>query len=151
VTPGELVFDLGAGLGALTGPLAASGAHVVAVERDPSYVRVLRRRCAGVSIVHADLRSVPLPRRDFRIVANIPFATTTALLRRLADWRWLVRADLVVEYGAARRFVGVPRDAWGRRLAARYDIRIGRRLAPECFTPTPSVDAVVLVMRRSGP
>jgi len=150
VAPGELVFDLGAGVGALTRPLVASGAHVVAVERDPSYVAALRRRCADVSIVDADIRSVPLPRRDFRIVANIPFATTTALLRRLADWRWLVRADIVVEYGAARRFTGPPRDAWAQRLASRYDIRLGRRLPPESFAPAPSVGAVVLVLRRSG-
>jgi 23S rRNA (adenine-N6)-dimethyltransferase len=148
ISRGELVFDLGAGVGALTRPLAACGAHVVAVERNVEYVEALRRRCAGVSVVCGDLRTIPLPRRDFRILANIPFATTSALLRRLADWRWLVRADLVVERGAARRFAGTPRDAWAWRLADRYDIRVGRHLAPGCFAPPPPVDAAVLVLRR---
>ena len=32
VRPGELVLDIGAGHGALTAPLLAAGAHVVAVE-----------------------------------------------------------------------------------------------------------------------
>ncbi len=36
VGPGDLVFDLGAGFGALTGPLAATGAKVIAVEIDPA-------------------------------------------------------------------------------------------------------------------
>ena len=41
--PGELVFDLGAGYGAITTALAASGARVIAVERDQ------RRQLAGRS------------------------------------------------------------------------------------------------------
>ncbi|MDT5037767.1 MAG: rRNA (adenine-N6)-dimethyltransferase, partial [Micromonosporaceae bacterium] len=77
VGPHDLVLDLGAGLGALTAPLAATGARVIAVERDLSYVRRLTARFAdwpGVRVVSADLLAVPLPRRPFRVVANIPFA-----------------------------------------------------------------------------
>jgi len=48
---------------------------------------------------------VALPRRDFHVVANIPFATTQALLRRLLDppRPALKSALLVVEAGAAPR------------------------------------------------
>ena len=85
--PGRLVLDLGAGHGAITTVLAASGARVIAVERDPQAVRGLRRRLARspqVSVVAADLREIPLPRRQFLVVANIPFSVSTALLRKLA-------------------------------------------------------------------
>lgn len=147
--PGDLVLDLGAGLGALTGPLAATGARVVAVEREESYVRSLRRRFATtptVSVVTGDLLAVPLPRRDFHVVANIPFATTAALLRRLLDpaGTRLASAHLVVEWGAARRLVSRPAPWW----SARYELRAVRRLRRDAFVPPPTVDAEVLAIRR---
>jgi 23S rRNA (adenine-N6)-dimethyltransferase len=151
VEPSDLVFDLGAGLGALTAPLAASGARVVAVERHIGYVQSLTRRFAGepgVRVVHGDLLTVPLPRRPFRVVANIPFATTGALLHRLLDPGGppLARADLVVEYGVARRLAGPPRDAAARWRQARYGVRIARRLPRACFTPPPRVDAALVTL-----
>jgi 23S rRNA (adenine-N6)-dimethyltransferase len=153
VGPGDLVFDLGAGLGALTAPLAATGARVVAVERNRGYARSLTRRFASagnVTVVEADLREVPLPGRPFRVVANIPFATTSVLLGRLMDRNAsrLARADLVVEYGAAKRLTGPPRDARTRWWAARYDLRVVRRVPARCFRPVPGVDAAVLVIER---
>jgi hypothetical protein len=44
---GDLVFDLGAGYGAITTALAASGARVIAVERDQRLAGRLRRRFDG--------------------------------------------------------------------------------------------------------
>lgn len=83
---GDLVLDLGAGYGAITSALAQAGARVIAVERDPGLAGRLRRRFGehpGVRVVEADLRAIPLPRREFLVVANPPFSATTALLRRL--------------------------------------------------------------------
>jgi 23S rRNA (adenine-N6)-dimethyltransferase len=145
VGAGDLVLDLGAGRGALTAPLAATGARVVAVEINPGYAESLRRSFAGtpnVSVVAGDLRRIPLPQRDFRVVANIPFDTTTELLRRLLDpiESRLVRADLVVQYDAVRR-----PDPW---WSARYDFRRVRWIPAAAFRPPPSVDAAVLVIER---
>jgi 23S rRNA (adenine-N6)-dimethyltransferase len=152
VGPDDLVFDLGAGLGALTAPLAATGARVIAVERHIGYARSLTRRFdgqPGVRVVPGDLLTVPLPRRPFRVVANIPFATTAALLRRLLDPGGppLAGADLVVEYGVARRLTGPPRDAEARWRSARYGLRVARRLPPGCFSPPPRVDAALVTLR----
>lgn len=150
--PGDLVLDLGAGDGAITAPLAAAGARVVAVERDDRLVRLLERRFAGdlVTVVHGDLRRVPLPRRPFQVVASIPFAVSAALLHRLLDdpRTALAGADLLVEWGLARRLTGSrPRDLNTAWWAARFDLRLERRIPAGCFRSPPRVDAAHLAIR----
>jgi 23S rRNA (adenine-N6)-dimethyltransferase len=154
---GDLVFDLGAGYGALTGPLARTGAKVIAIELDRALAGRLRRRFADqpdVTIVEADLRRVPLPRRPFHVVASPPFALTTLLCRRLLGDPLirLTGAELVLEWGAA---VGLatPRaaDAEARRWAARYDIVLVRRVPAACFSPAPPRDAAYLTIRPRQP
>jgi 23S rRNA (adenine-N6)-dimethyltransferase len=151
--PGQLVLDLGAGHGAVTMALAASGARVIAVERDPRAVARLRRRlgsCPQVSVVAGDVRGIPLPRRDFLVVASIPFAVTTLLLRRLAgDPAVPLRgAELVTGWGAARRFTSaVPPTAELAWWAARYRMRLVRRVTAQSFSPPPRVAAAHLSIR----
>jgi 23S rRNA (adenine-N6)-dimethyltransferase len=51
IRPGELVFDLGAGTGALTGHLVQAGARVVAVELHPGRAATLRRRFPDITVL----------------------------------------------------------------------------------------------------
>jgi len=152
VGPGDLVLDLGAGDGAITVPLAAAGARVIAIERDARLTcRLERRFTAGqVTVVHGDARQVPLPRRPYRVVASIPFAITAALLRRLLDdpLSALAGADLLVEWGMARRLAAArPRDLATAWWVARFDLRLQRRVPAACFRPPPLVDAAHLSVR----
>ncbi|HET7018416.1 MAG TPA: rRNA adenine N-6-methyltransferase family protein [Streptosporangiaceae bacterium] len=151
VGPGDLVFDLGAGFGALTGPLGATGAKVIAVELDPGLAGRLRRRFAAeadsqVSVVEADLRCIPLPRRPFYVVANPPFALTTWLCRRLLGDPAvrLAGAELLLEWGAAK---GLAQGELGARWAARYEITLVRRVPAASFSPPPAAAAAHVSIR----
>jgi 23S rRNA (adenine-N6)-dimethyltransferase len=156
--PGDLVIDLGAGYGALTAPLAGTGARVIAVELDPALAGRLRRRFAAeplVSVVEADLRRIPLPRRRFHVVASPPFSLTTWLCRRLLADRAikLASADLVLGWGAAVWLAHPrPRDRDATAWAARYEIALIRRVPAACFSPAPATDAAYVQIRpRRGP
>ncbi|HEX2374654.1 MAG TPA: rRNA adenine dimethyltransferase family protein [Actinomycetota bacterium] len=157
VGAGDLVVEIGAGTGVLTEALARRAGRVVAVECDPRLAERARARLGGfgnVRVVTADALALPVPRRPFRVVANLPFGSTAVILRRLlGDPRTrLERADLVLQEQAARRYAarrpGTPeRIAWG----AWYELATGRRLGPSCFRPPPRVGASVLVARRRRP
>ncbi len=155
---GRLVFDFGAGSGAITAGLVTTGARVIAVERDPKLAARLRRRFGEqpqVHVVEADLRTVPLPRRDFLVVASPPFSLTTALCRRLLTdpAMSLAGAELIVQREAARWLASPrPRDAETAWWGARYQIHLTCVVSPASFTPPPRVAAAWLSVRpRSVP
>lgn len=158
VTPGSFVLDLGAGGGMLTGALVASGARVRAVELDPAALRQLRSRFAGdqrVEVIAADATTVRLPAEPFAVVANLPFAAGTAILRRLLGDPGvpLSRLDAIVEWGlAAKRTAVWPSTLLGCVWGAWYELELVRRVPRACFAPPPSVDAAVLrATRRERP
>jgi 23S rRNA (adenine-N6)-dimethyltransferase len=151
----EFVLDLGAGGGRLTAELARVARHVVAVELDSRWAASLRGRWANVEVVEGDAASVELPREPFRVVANLPFDRTTAILRHLLDDPFvpLSRADVIVEWGVAvKRSLPWPSTLNDVLWGAWYASRLERRLLRRAFEPPPSVDAGVLVLdRRSQP
>ena len=149
------MLDIGAGTGRLTRELARAGARVEAIELDPLHAEALRRTLAAPNlvVVEGDAAIVRLPREPFRVVANLPFGRTTAILRRLLDPRVpLTRADVVVEWDVARkRSACWPSTVLGVCWGAWFDVAVVRRLPRGCFEPPPSVDAALLRITRRRP
>jgi 23S rRNA (adenine-N6)-dimethyltransferase len=146
---GDLVLDVGAGLGALTAPLVDAGARVIAVEAHPARAAELRGRFGRrVTVVVADAADLRLPRHPFHVVADPPFAVTSALLRRLVDpGSRLLGAHLVLQEAAARRWAGPDAPAAARWHRA-FTPSLGQQVPRTAFRPPPTVGARVLVLRR---
>ena len=143
VRPGELVLDIGAGTGALTGYLVRAGARVVAVELHPGRAALLRQRFPQITVVQADAVNLRLPGRPFRVVASPPYGITADLLDLLlAAGTRLVRADLVLQRAVVRKY------ADHRRAARAHRMSTGLVVPRHAFRPPPRVDSAVLVVRR---
>jgi 23S rRNA (adenine-N6)-dimethyltransferase len=156
IEPGDLVVDIGAGRGALTGPLLQVGARVIAIERDPGLVAQLRERFDDrVRVVAADARRWEGPDEPFAVVANLPFASAAAILQSLLDdpHAPLLRAYVIVQWElAAKRAAVWPSTLRGVYWGAWWEFRAVRRLAPVAFVPPPSVASAVLsIDRRDEP
>jgi 23S rRNA (adenine-N6)-dimethyltransferase len=142
VRAGDLVVDLGAGHGALTSALLDAGARVVAVELHPTRVATLRERFAAapVTVVQADVATVRLPRRPFRVVANPPWALAESVRAHLLRAPALVRADLVLPRWLVHRWAG---------RSARIDV--GASLRAEAFQPPAPTGSAVAVLHGRVP
>ena len=109
------------------------------------------RKQSNVRVIEGDTLRVPLPEQPFRVVANIPFGRTMAILRLLLDDPGvpLQHGDLIVEWGVAcKRAACWPSTMLNVCWGAMYEFGIARRLPAACFEPMPRVDAAVLRVHR---
>ena len=110
----------------------ARGARVIAVELHPRRAALLREQFAkdDVIVVRTDASDLRLPRRPFHVVANPPFAITTALIRRLTSPQSrLVTATLVLpEYAVAR---------WTKHPPRRFHTAHAGAVPRHAFHPCP--------------
>lgn len=156
-------LEIGPGLGALTGPLAASGAPVVAVEIDRGLCAHLREEFSGtaVEIVEADFLAVSGDewRRRFpdggTVVGNLPYAISSpAILRLIELRRRFPRAVLMLQQEMVERLCAPPGGKEYGILSvylsvlaeARREFAVRRR----CFHPAPAVDSAVMTIRFFG-
>jgi cyclopropane-fatty-acyl-phospholipid synthase len=91
VTDGMSILDLGAGWGALTCYLAERfpNARIVAVTRSRAQADFIRTRARGVTVLHADMRTVALNARFDRVFAIEAIEhvhNPSALLARINGW-----------------------------------------------------------------
>jgi 23S rRNA (adenine-N6)-dimethyltransferase len=156
IGPDDLVYDIGAGAGALTAALADRCRAVVAVEQDPQFAAVLRARFAGaakVTIIEGDFLQRPPTSGRYKVFASIPFDRTTAIVTRLTTGQCPTEdAYLVMQAEAAARLLGQPRETlFAVLLKPWFEPTVFHRFRRTDFAPAPRVDVVMLRLRKRGP
>ncbi|MGE5246733.1 MAG: 16S rRNA (adenine(1518)-N(6)/adenine(1519)-N(6))-dimethyltransferase RsmA [Verrucomicrobiota bacterium] len=156
-------LEIGPGLGALTGPLAASGAPVVAVEVDRGLCAHLRAEFPGsaVEIVEADFLAVPAEAWRTRfpkggtVVGNLPYAISSPAILRLMELRGLFpRAVLMLQREMVERLCAPPGGKEYGVLSVYLSVLAEARqefvVRRSCFYPAPEVDSAVMSVRFVG-
>src|SRR5436309_11709430 len=82
----DVVYEIGAGKGMITEQLALRCKQVVAIEKDARLSALLLEKFAdrpNVTIHEGDFLHYRLPRKPYKVFANIPFNITTAIVTKL--------------------------------------------------------------------
>jgi len=154
LTPADTVLEIGPGLGTLTGLLAGQAGRVVAVELDDRLAAVLAERLVGLTNVEirpgnilriSDLASLMGP--SYKVVANLPYYITSAVLRHLLERRDQPSLLVVtVQREVAERIVATPPDMSLLAVSVQFygRPRIVARIPAGAFYPPPKVDSAVV-------
>ena len=163
----DRVLEIGAGLGALTIPLAERANRVIAVERDPQLVGLLKTELRAadvdnVDILVGDILSMNLSKMAralggrITVAGNLPYNISSQVLIRLVKARRFVdRAVLMFQKELADRILSPPgRKTYGRlTVMVNYcaEVRKLHDLKSTAFFPRPKIDSSVIEIRFRPP
>ena len=158
--PHETVLEIGPGTGALTAALVASGSRVVAIEFDNKLIPFLLERFGSLDnfkLVQADALTADycaeiLPARAARLVANLPYNISTAILQRLIEQRsCLAEMVLMLQREVVERILAPPgsseRGFLSVLVEAYCEIEKLFDVAPGSFRPPPKVWSSVIRLK----
>lgn len=179
--PGDVFLEIGPGKGALTLPLAESGAPILAVEIDRDLVAALAPQVPrNVTVMTGDVLTTDVlavlsgleptrppqspstasgPARRFRVVGNLPYNITSPILTRLIEWHrregLFDDAILMMQREVADRLVAKPgRKAYGVltiMLSVHAKITRLLDLPAGAFKPAPKVRSSVVRLEFGPP
>jgi 16S rRNA (adenine1518-N6/adenine1519-N6)-dimethyltransferase len=162
LSPGDIVIEIGPGLGILTQGLAKQGAKVIAVELDAKLVALLRKRLAtfpDVKIVHADILKITTQQllkdnlaaselaKGYKVIANLPYYITSPVLShfleaqpRPSEMVVMVQKEVGEAIAAApgkMRLLSVKTQFYSKPSIVSY-------VPAASFYPVPKVDSAIL-------
>ena len=153
IAEGQAVLEIGPGQGILTRGLLAAGARVHAVEIDSRLADALKGEdLAGLTLLEGDFLKIDLgvlPDSPLLVVANLPYATGTAIVERLlASPERFPRIVVMLQKEVAARLAAEPGSrSYGSlsvltALWARSSMLF--EVPPSSFRPRPKVDSAVV-------
>ncbi|MEK7538699.1 MAG: 16S rRNA (adenine(1518)-N(6)/adenine(1519)-N(6))-dimethyltransferase RsmA [Patescibacteria group bacterium] len=160
LTSQDVVLEIGPGKGLLTAELLASGAHVIAVEKDDRLIPILAEKFAfeiskrRLTLIHGDIielvekQTLLLP-LSYKLIANIPYQITGQILRIfLESSNKPERMILMVQKEVATRIVARDKKESILSLSVKaYGTpRIVKKVPARYFSPAPNVDSAVIAI-----
>ena len=171
LSDGDVVLEVGPGLGVLTRELLPRVRAVVALEIEPAFAEILPQTCgqAGgrLAVVLGDaahleptmlasaLVELGCEGGPTKLVANLPYSVAaTVLLRAFERFLRLERATVMVQREVADRISARPSTkdygAYTVKLALRARVVNRFEVVRENFWPQPHVDSAVVTLERDS-
>jgi 16S rRNA A1518/A1519 N6-dimethyltransferase RsmA/KsgA/DIM1 with predicted DNA glycosylase/AP lyase activity len=155
IGPRDMVYDIGAGSGAITAELAKVAHRVVAVEYESRMAGKLRENMQGidnVEVQEADFLTMTLPVTPYKIFANIPFHLSSPIVRRLVEVPHPpVTAYLIVQKQFGNKLLQEHEGFTGQlgmQIGPLVAVSVVKRLRRTDYWPHPNVDTMLIELRR---
>ena len=166
---GDVVLEVGPGIGTLTVALLSRASAVCSIEADRELESVLAETCSrgpghlalvmgdalrvGEGDVRAALANVDVDVAPRLFVSNLPYQVATAVIMRvLTEAPSVERLVVMVQAEVADRISASPGSreygAYTARLALYGQVTGRFEVAPSCFTPQPRVNSAVVRIDR---
>ncbi len=154
----DTVLEIGPGQGALTERLLATGCHLLAVEKDDALYKLLKEKFAQeiasgqLELINGDIldfdpSSYGLEAGSYKLIANIPYNITGAILEKfLSHQAQPSLAVLLVQDEVAKRVVARnnKESILSLSVKAYGTPRYVDKVLAGSFAPAPEVDSAVL-------
>jgi len=152
----DVVLEVGPGKGFLTEVILTHAGKVIAVEKDPRLVDILRRRYGRnrrLRIIQGDVLKVKIPRFN-KVVCTPPYYISSRLVLLLISKRFR-RAVLTFQKEFAERLAAKPGSPNYGRISVmvqhKSTVELAGVIRRDSFRPAPRVDSAVVVIRRKKP
>ncbi|UCD92041.1 MAG: ribosomal RNA small subunit methyltransferase A [Methanobacteriota archaeon] len=153
VGKGDIVLEIGPGLGTLTRILAKRAKKVIAVELDSLIAEYLKKDLPDVEIIQGDILKIEVPEFD-KVVSNLPFKISSPVTFKLLGHEFK-EAILMYQKEFAQRLVANKGDPGYSRLSvnAYYKARCEtlETVPKSAFYPEPKVDSSIVRMTPRQP
>jgi 16S rRNA (adenine1518-N6/adenine1519-N6)-dimethyltransferase len=162
VGPGDVVLEVGGGLGVLSEHLAERASHVHVVELDRRLEDALRDATdphPNVSLHLADAVKLDLGALEpapTKVVANLPYGVAATVILRTIEslpsattWVAMVQKEVGMRFAAAPGSAAYGIPSVLAQLAC--DVKVIRPVSRNVFFPVPNVDSVLVRLLRTGP
>jgi 16S rRNA (adenine1518-N6/adenine1519-N6)-dimethyltransferase len=157
---GDVILEIGPGLGEMTLALARQVKKVIAVEIDRKLVKILKEKTADFSnilVIEADVLKISFEQlyrqgdQQFKVVANLPYQISTPLLFRFIESRDLFSSlILMLQREVAERMIASPggKDYGPLSIFTQSvsDLSIQFHIKSSAFFPPPKVESAVIHM-----
>lgn len=149
VTKGDTVVEIGPGEGTLTAVLLERGAKVIALEKDARLIGLLREKFAGedFEVVEGDALTF-VPPKKYKLVGNIPYYITGALLRKfLSEINQPSVLVFLMQKEVAERIARSKKESILSLSVKVYGVPKYIKTVPRgAFNPPPKVDSAILAV-----
>src|SRR3989338_4532773 len=175
VTKKDTALEIGPGMGALTRKLLETGAKVIAAEKDDELFELLKSKFekeikdGKLELIHDDILEFDLSKlearlndtvgqaRTYKLVANIPYNITGAILKKFLETDYQPeRMVLLVQKEVAKRIIGRPlggsASKWGKESILSISVKVYgtpryvETVKAGSFVPMPTVDSAIITI-----
>ncbi|UCC33464.1 MAG: ribosomal RNA small subunit methyltransferase A [Candidatus Bathyarchaeota archaeon] len=156
LSKGDVVLEVGAGLGSLTKLLSPECKRVLAVEVDATLIRILRKELKdfdNVALIEGDIMNTPLPSFN-KVVSTPPYSISSPLLFWLLEKNPECAVLTLQEELAGRLVAPVGSSDYGRLTVITYyhaEVEVLDHVPREMFYPKPDVDSRIICLKPRKP